>query len=211
MMSSMLSPRMLWGAVLAGAALLLTPACTSMKPKEEISVRGHFPDGTGVTGQHTDADGTLRDGTNGQWDGTGTPGQQADAGLFGTPETRRDERREAGEPHEALRIVYFAYDDSELTSDAQGVLAANAAYLKDHPAMMVVLRGHTDERGTPEYNLALGSRRAMSVRDYLVSQGIDPDRLDTVSFGDSLPASDGTSEEDHALNRRVEFFVYLEE
>lgn len=98
--------------------------------------------------------------------------------------------------------VLFEYDSSELTSDARGLLARQAEWLNYHSGIDVVIEGHCDERGTREYNLALGERRATAVKSYLVALGIPERRLDTISYGKERPAVVGRSESSWAQNRR---------
>lgn len=101
--------------------------------------------------------------------------------------------------------VYFDYDKDALRDDARAVLDAKAAGLAANPAVTLVITGHTDERGTAEYNLALGQRRAAQVKRYLVSKGISETRMATQSMGDSQPAVQGTDEAAYQQNRRAEF------
>ena len=101
--------------------------------------------------------------------------------------------------------IYFAFDDSSLSSEAQGKLNDQANWIKDNAGATVVVEGYCDERGTDEYNLALGSRRAESVKNYLVNLGVDAARLSTISYGEERPAVPGHDEEAWAQNRRVEF------
>lgn len=106
-----------------------------------------------------------------------------------------------------LRTVYFDFDMSDLRPDTLASLAENARKLQSRTDLRVLLEGHCDERGTIEYNLALGDRRATSVEDYLVMSGISPSRIDTVSYGEERPAAPGHDEASWAMNRRVEFVV----
>lgn len=101
--------------------------------------------------------------------------------------------------------VYFAYDRYDLTSQSQQVLAQNAAIMKTAPQLTVVIEGHCDERGTEEYNLALGERRARAAYEYLVNLGVTPSQLEMVSKGKMEPAILGTGEAVWAKNRRDEF------
>ena len=98
--------------------------------------------------------------------------------------------------------VYFDYDQSSLTSEAQATLDRQAAFLKASPSFRLVIEGHCDERGTREYNLALGDRRASAVRDYLVAKGINSSRLSTISYGKERPSVGGSNDTSYALNRR---------
>ena len=104
--------------------------------------------------------------------------------------------------------VYFAYDRATIGASQRPKIEALADYLKEHPDYYVVVEGHCDERGSDEYNRALGERRALVVRDYLANLGISDDRIETVSYGEERPAvPDATTEKQHALNRRAEFLI----
>jgi len=98
--------------------------------------------------------------------------------------------------------VFFGFDKSELTTEARTTLEKQAFWLRKYPRATVTVEGHADERGTREYNLALGERRAAAARDYLVSLGIDPSRVATISYGKERPAVLGSTEEAWAQNRR---------
>lgn len=99
-------------------------------------------------------------------------------------------------------LVYFGYDRYDLSSNARAGLQAQAAWLQAHGDAKITVEGHCDERGTREYNLALGDRRANSVKNYLVALGVDPTRIHTVSYGKERPAVTGTGETSWAQNRR---------
>ncbi len=106
-----------------------------------------------------------------------------------------------------LKPVFFDYDSSELTPEAQHTLDENAATLKKYPTWAVTIEGHTDERGTAEYNLALGERRSVAARAYLVSLGLPGDRLRTVSYGKEFPFDPGHDETAFSKNRRAHFVI----
>jgi len=99
--------------------------------------------------------------------------------------------------------VYFDFDKYDIRTDAQPLLDAQAAWLKRYPAVAVRIEGNCDERGTREYNLALGARRANAVRDFLVARGVGADRISTVSYGKEKPIDAGTGEEADAHNRNA--------
>ena len=99
--------------------------------------------------------------------------------------------------------VYFGYDSSALSADAEATLMRQAAFLNANPAVTVTLEGHCDERGTREYNLALGERRGSAARDFLLAQGVDSARIRVVSYGKERPAVSGSSEGSWARNRRA--------
>ena len=99
--------------------------------------------------------------------------------------------------------VYFGFDSSELTVKAQAILDRQAAFLNVNPTMVVIIEGHADERGTREYNLALGDRRAVAARDYLLAKGLNAARVRTVSYGKERPAVSGSTEGSWEFNRRA--------
>jgi peptidoglycan-associated lipoprotein len=103
--------------------------------------------------------------------------------------------------------VFFLYDQFDVDSAGQQALNANAEILRKYPSWIITIEGHADERGTAEYNLALGERRALSARNYLVSLGVPADRLRTVSYGKEFPFDAGHTEEAWAKNRRAHFVV----
>jgi peptidoglycan-associated lipoprotein len=114
---------------------------------------------------------------------------------------------EAPKPVETFtaQTVYFAFDDYTLSSSAQGTLTGLADHLKTAQNTVVQIEGHCDERGSIEYNLALGERRAQSVKNYLSQLGVDAGRLSTISYGEEKPAQEGHDESAWQKNRRAEF------
>jgi peptidoglycan-associated lipoprotein len=106
-----------------------------------------------------------------------------------------------------LRPAYFPLDSSELNDEARTIVAANAEVLKQNPRWVITIEGHCDERGTAEYNLALGERRAAAAMTYLVSLGIAPARLKTASYGDEYPFDREHSEDAWSRNRRAHFVI----
>lgn len=104
-----------------------------------------------------------------------------------------------------FRTIFFDFDKYSLRSDAREALDANAEVMRANPGVAVVIAGHCDERGTDEYNLALGERRAKASRDYLVRLGIDVSRVSVISYGEERPVSFGHDEASWRLNRRGEF------
>lgn len=99
--------------------------------------------------------------------------------------------------------VYFDTDSSSLSTTAQDTLAKQAAWLRAYPSVNITVEGHADERGTREYNLALGDRRANAAKNYLVSQGVSAGRVNTISYGKERPVALGSNEEAWAQNRRA--------
>lgn len=105
------------------------------------------------------------------------------------------------------QIIYFDFDSHLLRSDAKNTLNRASAQLRNNSKVSLAIEGHCDERGTTEYNLALGEKRAMAVKEYLVNSGLDKSRLQTVSFGEEKPAVSGHDEKSWAKNRRAEIKV----
>lgn len=102
-------------------------------------------------------------------------------------------------------VIYFEFDSSEVRPQDQDIVNRHAMQLGNNPGMRVRLEGHADERGSREYNIGLGERRAQAVRRMLMVQGVAADQISTVSFGEERPVAFGSSESDYAQNRRVEF------
>jgi len=103
--------------------------------------------------------------------------------------------------------IYFEYDKFDIREDSRRVLARKAELLKQFPQIKVSIQGHCDERGTEEYNLALGERRARAAHEFLIYSGVNPTQLEMISFGKLRPAVDGSGESTWAQNRRDEFIV----
>ena len=106
-----------------------------------------------------------------------------------------------------LKPVFFAVDSSDLDEMNRAVASANAEVLKKNPSWVITVEGHCDDRGTAEYNLALGERRAIAVKTFLVSLGISPERVRTISYGKEFPFDPGKTEEAFSHNRRGHFVI----
>ena len=106
-----------------------------------------------------------------------------------------------------LKPLFFELDSADVSAEGQRVLQDNAAILKKYPAWQITIEGHCDERGTAEYNLALGERRALAAKNYLVSLGIPADKVKTVSYGKEFPFDPGHDEAAWAKNRRAHFVI----
>lgn len=106
-----------------------------------------------------------------------------------------------------LQDAFFGYDESALSSDAQAALTASANWLKQNPQYNILIEGHCDERGTEQYNLALGDRRANIAREYLQTLGVDASRMRTVSYGEERPFDAGHNETSWAKNRRAHLVI----
>ncbi len=149
------------------------------------------------------------------------PGSQAPAGDEGTPMTPTGtswselgkpvlkKEKQQGFKKKRLEIkVYFAFDRSSIGTSQRPKLERLSKYLKRHSSYSLVIEGHTDKRGSTEYNRALSQRRALSVKQYLVDLGINADRLQTVGYGEEKPAvPDASTEREYSKNRRAEFIM----
>ncbi len=126
-----------------------------------------------------------------------------------TPRMDADDitRKSLSEVSSYLKPAFFDYDKSDIRPDARDVLAANAAWLKKYPSVQFTIEGHCDERGTAQYNLALGDRRANASKDYIASLGVDASRIKTVSYGKERPFATGHDEDSWQKNRRAHFVV----
>ncbi len=130
--------------------------------------------------------------------GASTSSQGSGSGIQVSPlEQQQEELRKQ-------LVVYFDFDQAEIKPEFSAMLAAHGMYLASHPNAQVRLEGHTDERGSREYNIGLGERRAQAVRRALLLQGANNNQLSTVSYGEERPAATGSDEEAWRLNRRVE-------
>jgi peptidoglycan-associated lipoprotein len=142
--------------------------------------------------------------------GTGTGGAGGDSAAVHAPGATMFPTLPS--PHEfnevaALRDVHFDFDRAALRAEDKGVVDANARWLVAHPGTLVLIEGHADERGTNEYNLALGENRARVTRDGLVARGVAASRITVVSYGEERPTCGQTSEACWAKNRRAHFLV----
>jgi peptidoglycan-associated lipoprotein len=143
-------------------------------------------------------------------DGSALPGDNVDLGS-GIPENPRPEGNPDNYDYQTLAAdtVYFAFDSSVIPGAERGKLQQVSDWLKANPGHSLFLAGHADKRGTPEYNRALGERRALAVREYLVGLGLPADSLFTNSYGSDRPAVQGDTEDAYAKNRRVEIGVIV--
>lgn len=160
-------------------SLVVMAGCSSSGGTQDGSM-----DGTGTTTGGVSSQGM----TNGQTSGSQMGSQMGS---------------QAGIPD--VRTIYFDFDKDTIRPEFESVLNAHAEYLRSNPNTTVILEGHGDERGTREYNLGLGERRAQSVESYLTVQGVSPSQLEIVSYGEERPAVQGNSEQAYAQNRRVVF------
>jgi peptidoglycan-associated lipoprotein len=120
-----------------------------------------------------------------------------------------EQQRQGSMPQQQLmdEDIYFDFDQSVIRPDAQEVLRKKAEFLRENPGVSVAIEGHCDERGTAEYNLALGERRALAAKAFLMNLGISSSRLSTISYGEERPADPGSNEEAWERNRRAHFVI----
>lgn len=179
--------------MMAGLLLLAGCATTEEGPTET-------PEDTGAASEEqAGAEGTPEEG-----DGAQARGLEEGAGAEGEALAEGETAPEdEGVPRPEDNRVFFAFDSAEVQEEGRELIKAHAEYLKAHRDIRVLLEGHTDKRGSREYNLGLGERRAKSVRRLLGVNGVSSARLEVVSFGEERPLREGDSEEAHAKNRRV--------
>jgi peptidoglycan-associated lipoprotein len=173
--------------LLAGAVLLA--GCPKKPTTVEPPTAGTQIGGSSSTAPSGDAS-TSGSPLGGDANAAGGRGMGADGGLAGR------------------KVIYFDFDKSEIRPEFADIITANAQNLTSHPNLKLKLEGNTDERGTREYNIGLGERRAQAVRRALMLQGVAESQLSTVSFGAERPAAEGDDESAWMKNRRVEL-VYL--
>ncbi|MFZ4761823.1 MAG: peptidoglycan-associated lipoprotein Pal [Alphaproteobacteria bacterium] len=165
-------------------AVLLVAACSSSEPKKDIAVVS----GNGSGGRTpTRPVGGMDD---------SSAGLNKGVGENSLPSNPQQELQQVGDR------VLFGYDQSDLSTEARAILDRQIEWLKRYPSLTITVEGHCDERGTREYNLALGDRRATSVRNYLVASGVEASRIQTISYGKERPAASGNDEASWAQNRR---------
>ena len=138
--------------------------------------------------------------------GSGSTSTSSDVSSSAESETTESASIEPGSQEDLIvnvgDRVFFNYDSAELDTDAQELLQDQVAWLKQYSDVSVIIEGHCDERGTREYNLALGEKRAQSVKNYLINLGISADRVSTISYGKERPAVVGSNDGAWAQNRR---------
>lgn len=137
---------------------------------------------------------------------TSTPGSTPAPGTTSTPTPTPAPTAKTADGFD-ISIIYFDYDQSDLKAETLKNLEKKAEWLKNHPGTVLGIEGHCDERGTNEYNIALGDSRANAAKSYLSSLGIPADKIHTISYGEERPADPGHSEGAWAKNRRAEFYL----
>lgn len=183
-------------AALLILSLALLPACTQKSVRPAPSDDGQaVAGGTGADMPRTAGPGEGADFREESLEESGRAGAQTAAAMQTTRETFENQD------------IYFEFDSAKLTAEAQEILRQKADWLRRNPAVRVRVEGHCDDRGTNEYNLALGESRAENAKEYLVALGVEESRLSTVSYGEERPLVPGSSEEARAHNRRAHFDI----
>ena len=156
----------------------------------------NYPNAEGIYSENSlSSEGTLDDSASANAQGDGS-GQQS-----------FEYNKMHGRSSLGLEPIYFEFDQAGIQVSMTDVLIRNAEFLNSAPGRIVVLEGNTDDRGTSEYNLALGERRAITTQQYLIKLGVDSRRIRTVSYGEERPLFLGQDEESYSLNRRVDFVL----
>ena len=171
--------------ILAAAVIYGMAGCSSTKPPDKAQTSAPAAE-AGAKGDNNRM--------------AGTPGGQSSS----LDQLKKGEG--VGTPSSSpLKDIYFDFDRYDLRADARNVLKANADWLKQNPSATVEIEGHCDERGTAEFNLALGAKRAQSAKDYLATLGVDAERLSTISYGQEIPVCSEHTEECWQKNRHDRF------
>jgi peptidoglycan-associated lipoprotein len=160
-------------------------------------------DSSGDSSSSTAAPSAPISSTPGSSGGSNSSNTPSPSGSASSPGGASDKATAEGALAAIGNTVYFGYDSSALTADTEGTLMRQAAFLNANPALTVTIEGHCDERGTREYNLALGERRATAARDFLLAQGVDSARIRTISYGKERPAVAGSNDGAWSKNRRA--------
>ena len=160
--------------VLMLTAILFFSGCESVLKNDGSSTSGATV---------SEGDGASTSGASRYGDWTGNPLDNPDSPLY-------------------TKVIYFDFDISDIRSEFYDVLRAHAEYLVSNPQMSLTVEGHCDERGTREYNIALGERRAMAIKRFLEAEGVEGNRINTISYGEERPADDNHNEAAWSLNRR---------
>jgi peptidoglycan-associated lipoprotein len=196
-----------WSIVFLAAVMLALAGCAQKRTAEMESVEAQ-------TNQTAQAEGEQPKPQEEQAEKAAATEEEVEEYGVGEEKAGKKEEKAAAEKglskdaKQTLRErVHFAFDSSELSKQAQELLKAKAKLLKQNSGVRMVIEGHCDERGTDEYNMALGERRARAAYEYLILLGVDADRMDLVSYGEERPLVEGHNEKAWSKNRRDEFRI----
>ena len=185
--------RMLCYKLLLIFALTLAACASSATPRSDS------PGSGGAASRSTGSDGRGGEGARGA-------ARESDTGASSLKQLQEGKSpvTPASSP---MKDIYFDFDRYDLSADARTILRTNADWLKNNPTARVEIEGHCDDRGTNEYNLALGAKRAQAAREYLVTLGVAPSRLSTISYGEEIPVCKEATESCWGQNRRSRFVI----
>ena len=193
--------------ILLSSLVLLSTGCSkkSVIPPEGTELGGaELSGGTNIN--YPAADGYSETGLAAEESMDFTGAERSSLSINSDADQQSEEyRRSHGRSSMAFSPIYFDFDQAGINSEMAPVLSANATYMKENPNAVIIIEGNCDERGTNEYNLALGERRAINTKEYLVDLGVNPVRIRTVSYGEERPLFIGQNELDWSQNRRADF------
>lgn len=202
-------------SAIISSALLLGSGCG----KKEIEAPGTAAGGTSLSGG-TDINYPAADSGGYSESSLGSEGSLDDTSIASATETTggptvnradtegsEEYKKEHGRSSMGLSPIYYNFDQASVRPDMGDRMASNALFLKQLPGAKVIIEGNCDERGTKEYNLALGQRRALNAKDYLINLGVEADRIRTISYGEERPLFPGMDEFSYAQNRRSDFVL----
>ncbi len=195
------------------SSLILLSSCSkkTIAPPEGTEIESGSPTGTNLDypNANSNSNSYSESGIAGEesMDSTGGPGTGNLSINNGADQQSIEYRRTYGRSSTVFSPVYYEFDQAGISSEMAPILSSNASYMKDNPNTVIVIEGNCDERGTNEYNLALGERRAINAKEYMINLGVNPMRIRTVSYGEERPLFTGQDDLDWSLNRRADFIA----
>lgn len=202
--------RLLPVLMIIGTLMLLSGCGPKLVPP--YTATDNMPEGTALDpgfreGRITEEFGPTGEGFGPMQEGLDATGQHGGDLSFDADQQSDAYKRQYGRSSSEMLPIYFDFDQSAIREDQLPSMEHNASHLRNNPDARVRIEGNTDERGTNEYNLALGERRAMIARNYLLEYGIEEHRIRTISYGEERPLFIGQNEEDYTYNRRADFVL----
>lgn len=199
------SARLFIATALTGTVLLLS-AC-SPKPVTPYQSKAdtNMPEGKSI--DYSGGQGTISEETGPREESLDAAGESMGSLSINSDQNSEAYKKTYGRSSTQMQPVYFAFDQASISDDQIPRMEHNAQYLNANPSTNVVIEGNSDERGTNEYNLALGERRALNAKTYLIELGVEEHRIRTVSFGEERPLFTGQTEYDWEQNRRDDFIL----
>ncbi len=200
-----------WSIVILAAAMLVFAGCAQKRGAETESVKTQKDQAAQAESEQQKAASKEESAATAE-----DEAEEEEVEEYGVSEEKAGEKEDRATTDEGLRDkakqtlkqrIHFAFDSSELSKEAQEALKSKAKILKKNSGIKLVIEGHCDERGTDEYNMALGERRARAAYEYLILLGVDADRMNLVSYGEERPLVEGDNEQAWAKNRRDEFKI----